>query len=250
MFELKKWRLGFYRERMVGYGECFGNPQFPDGFPVHTSRILEIMVCQEKKELRLHTHSGSCYRAAFVELDPYDIEKTREVLRSMKVDVDLAECLTLGSKRAEDERLCLEKQLLSGDLYIKMPGGFMIDEAYFKKGDGAVVPISVTRHVSTFSRDSILVTDWEQGLCDFRIFPVELCEWLDESSSMVKAYHWSNGLNTVSIENTGDDFEFQGARGNIMCRRGTVTIIKKEDFTGECLISPDVVDGKSCIFRK
>ena len=244
-FQLKKWHLGFYRERAVGYGECYGNPKFPQGFPIHTSRILKIMVKREEKELRLYTRSGSCYRAAFADLDFKDIETTGEILKCMEADVDLEECLALGRKRVEEKRLYLGKELLSGDLYIKMPGGFMVSEAYFKKGDKAVVPVFVRRHVSSFSRDSILITDQEQGLCDFRIFPVESWNWLDASSSRVKAYHWSEGLNTVRIENPGDDFEFQGAKGKILCRRGTVTMIQREDFTGEGWIFSDGVHGKS-----
>ena len=102
MFCLKNRHLGIYREKMVGFGACYGNPKFPEGFPVHTSQILGIVVDREAEELRLHTRSGSCYRAALAELDPGEIETTRETLKCAGMDAELEECLAFGLQRIQE----------------------------------------------------------------------------------------------------------------------------------------------------
>ncbi len=65
--------------------------------------------------------------------------------------------------------------------------------------------------------------------------------------SEVQPYRWSDGLEAVCLQNKGNDFVFKGTDRDILCECGKITVIKKEDYRGEELISPDMVNGKSSL---
>ena len=81
----------------------------------------------------------------------------------------------------------------------------------------------------------------EHGQVDFRYFP----------NVNMQPYHWSDGLESVYIHNIDTyDFMFQGTKEDILCAQGNVTKIEKDNYTGEGLFSPDVVNGKCVLTQK
>lgn len=239
MYRLKNWCLDKFRRGYRGHGECYGNPNFFSGQLVTTSCIMRIEVEDEEKQLKLFTESGSCYVLKYADINDTAIEPTQKVFDSMNVVIDLQRCIALKKERITVTKEKVAELLKSNELYVIMTGGQGVAEAYFKREDGVVIPVSVTVHIGTF-QDSILVVDWATGLCDWRIFP---------SALVVKPYHWSDNLEAVHIENVGEDFVFLGSKREIICKSGEVTVIKSEEYVGEGLFSPDAVNGK-CAFSE
>lgn len=204
------------------HGSCYGNPKFDNGMVVTTSHIERVEVEKAEKRLKLFTKSGSCYVLEYADINDFAVQSTQYVLDSMGVTVALQSCIALREERREAIKEKLAELLNVHELYVVMTGGQGVAEAYFKTGDGVIVPISVSVHTGTF-QDSIIVTDWDNGLCDWRIFP---------SDFIVEPYHWSDNLEAVHVENVGKDFIFRGPERKIPCESGTVTVIKSEEFTG------------------
>lgn len=236
MFRLRNWYLEDAGDFIRGFGECYGNPRFCEGYYIHTSRVQKIET--EEQSLKLFTKSGSCYVAAFKDANEHVLEHTQKALQLMGIPFDVEKCKMLMRQRTEDEKCQVSKAIYSSELYVKMAGGRSVLSAYFKMADSVVVEISVVRHESFYSDDSILVTDWKNGLCDWRIFPM---------GDIVRPYHWSDGLKAVSIENIGDDFIFKGSSRDILCKHGTITRITDKEYVGEELLSPDAVNGKNIL---
>ena len=237
MYRLKDWYLGTSSNGLSGRGFCYDNPNFFSGQFITTSHIMRIEVENEEGQLKLFTKSGSCYVLAYAYIDEHRIDSTQEILKDMNVEVDLQRCIAFKEERLKATKEKVAELLNQNELYVIMAGGNGVAEAYFKREDDVVVSISVKVHIGTF-QDSILVTDWDTGLCDWRIFP---------SPFIVKPYHWSDGLVAVHIENDGEDFIFMGSNREIPCKSGVVTVIKNEEYVGEGLFSPDAVNGK-CAF--
>lgn len=237
MFRLRNWYLKNVDNFMMGFGACYGNPRFQEGYFIHTSPVLNIELGE--RSLKIFTESGSCYAAAFEDADGHALECTQRVFQTMGIQFDVEKCKMLKRRRTEAVKRYVSEAVYPDELYVKMAGGRDVKEAFFKKEDGSVVEIAVVRHESSFSNGSILVTDWENGLCDWRIFPL---------GDIVRPYHWSDGLYSVSIENIGDDFVFKGSSRDILCRHGTITRITGKEYVGEGLLSPDAVNGKSLLW--
>lgn len=238
MFRLRNWYLKNVDDFTMGFGECYGNPRFHAGYFIHTSPVLNIEMGE--RSLKLFTRSGSCYAAAFEDADGHALECTQRVLQTMGIQFDVEKCKMLKQRKTEAEKRHASGAIYPGELYVKMAGGWEVLKAYFKTQKGDLVAVSVRRHESFFSDDSILVTDWKDGLCDWRIFPL---------GDIVKPYHWSDGLYAVNIENIGDSFVFKGSGRDILCKHGTITRIASKEYVGEGLLSPDAVNGKS-VFSK
>lgn len=238
MYRLGNWFLEVWGDEVVGRGDCYENPRFSEGHFIHTSAVLEIKINEEENWMKLFTYSGSCYVLDFADIAEYGAEGARRAFQSKGISFDIEKCVNLRNQRVEKLMQHLSGVLNPGSLYVRMAGGWSVWEAYFKAAENMVVPIEICRHVSSFSCDSILVTDWRNRLCDWRIFPY---------GSGIEPYHWSDGLDTVSIENLGGDFTFKGSHKNILCKQGEITVMKHEEYVGEGLFSPDAVNGK-CIF--
>ena len=204
---------------ILGFGECYGNPRFCEGYYVHTSPVLNIEM--EGQNLKFFTRSGSCYAAALEDVAEQVLERTQKVIRMMGIQLDADQCRMLKQQRIEAVKRYVSEIIHSNELYVKMAGAWDVKEAFFKKEDGSVVDIAVVRHDSSFSEDSILVTDWKNGLCDWRIFP---------SFNSIKPYCWSEGLCSVKIENVGNDFVFRGSHGDILCEHGKITTVKEDEL--------------------
>lgn len=235
MFRLKKWGLSLEPEGFIGCGDCYGNPKFLDGEFILTSYVVRAEVSDSEKRLKLFTVSGSCYVMDYADINESCLESTRAVLSGRGIPVDLRMCVALKEQKDRAVKERLAGVLKPKELYVVMQGGIGISEAYFKTEKGSVVPVRVKVHTGMF-QDSIIVADWRTGLCDWRIFP---------SVFSVEPYHWSDGLEAVYMENIGEDFVFKGSKGEILCRSGDTTVVRKGDFVGEGLLSPDTVNGKS-----
>lgn len=239
MFRLTNWHLDIWGDVLMGFGNCFGNPKFSQGYWIHTSRVMEISADEEGRGLHIFTQSGSCYALDFADINETCIECTDRVLQGLGILFDAGKCLMLRQRRLTEMRERVSKILNPGQLYVQMAGGGNVCEAFFQSKEGQTERIPVVRHTSIMENgDSILVTDWHEGSCDWRIFPGE---------ETVRPYHWSEGLTAVWIENVGADFVFAGLYGDIPCKSGEITVIKSSAFTGEGLLSPDAVNGK-CLF--
>lgn len=222
MYRLKEWFLETSRNGVRCYGNCYDNPNFFSGDFIATSHIMRIEVENEESRLKLFTESGSCYILEYADIKAHSIESTQKVLKGMDVVVDLQRCVALKEERIKATKEKLAELLNPNELYVIMTGGLGIAEAYFKREDDVVVSISVTVHTGML-RDSIIVADWDTGLCDWRIFP---------SVFSVKPYHWSGNLAAVHIENVGENFIFCASNGEILCRSGVVTVIKSGELVG------------------
>lgn len=235
MYKLKQWSLRLGDGKFIGCGNCYGNPRFFAGEYIFTSAVIRAEAGEES--LKLYTLSGSCYVLEYAEISEGGLEETKEVMEARGIGIDLKKCMRLKEEKENATRKKLAGILKAGELYVVMAGGQGVREAYFKGGDGSVVPINIKVHTGMF-QDSIIVADWREGLCDWRIFP---------SVFSVQPYHWSDNLEAVHMENAGENFVFRGSGGDILCKSGEVTVVKKEDFVGEGLLSPDTVNGK-CLF--
>lgn len=68
-------------------------------------------------------------------------------------------------------------------------------------------------------QDSVLVTDWDSGLVDFRYF----------LNNNIRLYHWSDGLAAVKIKNSGcERVVFSGRNREIVCWPGEIAMVEKE----------------------
>ncbi len=219
MYRLKEWSLKRYTNGSGAHGRCYGNPGFDSGMFVNTSRIERVEVENEEERLKLFTKSGSCYILEYADIDDSAVESTQNILDSMGAAVDLQNCIALKEERRKAVKKKLAELLNVHELYIVMAGAEGAAEAYFKREDGVVIPVSIIAHTGMF-QDSIIVADGKTGLCDFRVFT---------SALAVTPYHWSDNLEAVHIENVGEDFVLNGSDGEIPCMSGTVTVIKREE---------------------
>lgn len=129
MFVLKKWRLDLYEKELVmGNGEgggisiwirpaqgggkkavvargtCYGNPRFPEGRRVRTSKIVKADIREGAEQLILTTYSGSQYGLDFGEMDGEAYESTRESAKCLGIEPDVERCLWLWRQKQGSER--------------------------------------------------------------------------------------------------------------------------------------------------
>lgn len=217
MFILKNWYLTTHKDRAIGYGNCFGNPKFPEGFYVHTSSICKGENDPEKSELRLFTKSGSCYHLPYAEINDAYSEDTRTASEILGISLDIGECAKRRREEEEGRKLRLADELACRELYVQMTGGDGAFRAYYKTADGAVIGIPILVHTGMFD-DSVLIIDRACG-CDWRFFPL---------GTGIQCYHWADEPETVWLENLGADFVYKGASGDILCKHGEMIVVTKE----------------------
>lgn len=218
MYRLKYWQFKIYERGVRCYGNCYGNPNILEGIHIRTSRVEKVEVIWEERTIHVRTHSGSHYVLAFSDIKKSACEKTREVLKSMGVDLDVDACLVEQKKVEDAEKKYVFGVLDAGTLYVRMNGGELLEKAYFKTKAGELLNISVCVHTGMFE-DSILVQGC--GVCDWRIFP---------SPFRVQFYEWSDDINAIYLENIGKDFVFEGPDGDVLCEYGKVIVIPKQNI--------------------
>lgn len=234
MYQLKKWYLEMNSNGFRGHGNCYDNPNFFNGDYITTSYAVRIEAEEEEERLKLFTQSGSCYMMRYEDISEASLELTKKVLESRGIAVDLQKCVALKRKKEDAAHEKIKEILKPNELYVVMPGGLGVNEAYFKTKEGNVVAIPVKVHTGRL-QNSVIVSDWENGLCDWRIFPAVVS---------VKLYHWSDYLEAVRIENVGESFMFEGFGRSILCKSGEITVIRSRDYTEEDLTSTDAVNRK------
>lgn len=235
MYQLREWSMELADGDVLCSGDCYGHPRFCDGEMIYTSRVMEVKVDPVGKMVHVRTYSGSHYEMCFCDIREAAANEISDAMYHLGANLDINECLELKRQAAHMLTQRLAGVLRAGELYVRMAGGNDAKEAYFKTEKGTVVEIPVWVHVGTFE-DSVLVE--KAGLCDWRYFPKQIS---------IEPYHWSDGLEAVYLENMGDDFIFKGTNRNIPCKHGEVTVIKKDEYKGEGLLSPDSVNGKSLL---
>lgn len=222
MAELKNWYLQEANGRIAGHGYVYQNPKFAHGTKIHTSAVKGIDVDDEHSIIILTTKSGNHYQLDFLEIDTAHREDTAKAIEKAEIFLDIDKCV-------EKRRRRIEAVLGPRELYVRMAGGWNAQEAYFMTMEREIVNIPVAFHSGDFS-DSVLIGN---GLCDWRFFPYGI---------RIECYHWSDGIDTVKLENLGlKDFIFRGSYRDILCRQGEITAVGKEEFAEEVLVSPDAV---------
>lgn len=120
MFRLKDWHLEcwqFRKEYVVALGECYGNPKFMEGYPIHTSAVEHIEVDSEKGFLRLHTRSGSCYEVMLWEVQASALEETKRILRKRDIFLDEAAWeLLIQEREVREKKDWLSRNMASNSL--------------------------------------------------------------------------------------------------------------------------------------
>ena len=138
-------------------------------------------------------------------------------------------------KKEKDEYLISKAKEYENSLYIELSTISNGNDAAYHFGD-LVGVISPFCHTGMF-QDSILYM--KDGIVDFRYWPYP--------SSMMDAeiYNWSNGLDNVVIKNCKkEEIVFNGQT----ISSGETVIIDKSNY--RCgLVSPDVVDGQSVLYK-
>ncbi|MCM1217833.1 MAG: hypothetical protein NC548_25355 [Lachnospiraceae bacterium] len=219
MFRLKKWHLQLIHDGYAGFGDCYGNPEFFDGTFIRTSYVTRLEAEDKKGQMMLFTRQGECYVLDYADISEESLEDTRKVLEGRGIAVDLGKCVALRRQKAEATKKRMMDMLKPGELYAAVASGWDVVEAYFKTGEGTVIPVPVKEHTGTW-QDSVRVA--EKGICDWRIYV---------SCFLVRPYFWSDNISVVRIENVGSDFMFQGAGGEILCKSGEITAIERKEFT-------------------
>jgi hypothetical protein len=228
MYELRNWFLREVEDGMVlGEGNCYGNARFWAGQHIHTSPVKRIVPDMEGKKIDLYTSSGSCYRLDLAYLNMKHTELTWEALGVLGISLDLEECLALGKKREEEEQRRILEMLEPQELYVEMLGGMGVGKAFFKPQEAVLEEAQVIVHTGMYM-DSILVV--VEGKCDWRFFP---------SAFQAECYHWPQELKAVRLENFGDAFVLSKDGREIQCGQGEVTVVRREDLTGEGLVYPE-----------
>ena len=237
MYRLLHWGFSEYQDAILAWGYVFGHDRLPDNKYIHTSKIQK-MVCR-KEQVLLVTLSGSYYELRWEEMNlnelknTYDIWKRHYPAVTFPFDWRKLEEKIQQKRKAEAAEILSENELL---LVMVEVSAFY---AYLKNSQGQVRQIPIDIHVGTF-QDSYLVTDWKKREVDFRYF---------DKLFGIKPYHWSDGLQGLKIKNVGtSEITFYGSERMILCKAGEVTCIKKKEYSGEGLFSPDVVNGKCAFF--
>ena len=236
-------------ELVFAKGTVFGHHRLRDDSRISTSVIQKIYILSDGSYV-LQTKSGSCYN---VGKDDIRLEKSDftiklmerfEILDGSHIEEKVKAETQKARERQEKRKEVLEeleetaKSNMDEDgLYLCISGMETL-KAILKKGN-AFREIAPHTHLS-YSQDSILITDWNDGDVDFRYFP----------TGNMEPYHWSDGLENLYIHNIDDkSFDFCGSDRKIECKSGEVTKISHSEYRGEGLFSPDAVNGKS-VFTK
>lgn len=233
MITLEQGYLTIHGEYVRASGYALGHPKIDDGVFVNTSRIVKIST--DDNTIYFTTFSGSQYQLRCIDIDIERLADVKASLEKFGVSFDVKRCRTLIQEN--ENRICRD---LSGvvrpcELYLRMLNEEAVTHAYYMDANGRLLKADIQYHSGTF-QDSILISVY--GICDFRFFP---------KCMEIEPYHWSKGLKAVKIYSLCNDFAFRGSFRCITCKVGTITTIEAKEYTGEGLMYPDSVSGKSML---
>ena len=219
MYIIKNWHLTMRGYVVIGYGYCFGNPKFPEGLHILTQPIVTVEVDHENEQLKLFTKSGRCYLLGFVDVDGSKVWAcggTNEILSKWDIHLDFEKYLEQKWKNEEYMQNWLSDILDCRELYVQLVGTHRVCRAFYKPGKGEVVELPVRVHTEMYQNNVII-----SGTA---------CDWRFYVEDGINCYHWDGELDTVRIENIGDDICYRGSRMYFHCRKGETIVVPKEEF--------------------
>lgn len=240
-YTLKNWH---FEDGIVSiiYGNVYDNPNFPNGYYIHTSKVESVEDIAEENAFMAITKSGSHYILPYDSMMNADAEQNRGKLSSFGLDIsdekwnkmlEMSNNALAAQKQEQALRLDeFKKGSVPGSLYLEFNCN-EIQCAYFHAdGDEEDVPefyaLKPYCHVGTF-QDSYIIADGKYGKMDYRYFPI----WNDT----VETYHWSSSIKEIWVRNTGDTTiafdEYQILAGE--------TKRVKRNNPADGLLSPDMV---------
>ena len=216
-------------------GIVTGHPKLADGMDITTSYVETVV--RQGDSFVAKTNSGTIYilELAEIGMDKEVVYDTIDALKGFGFDKNIIiEAQILKERRSIEYLENANKVLDNNELLLCMAGTNTI-RAYFKFCN-KVEQCQIRVHTGMY-QDSILVE--LMGKVDFRYFPYpNSCE----------VYHWSDGLKSVKITNTGTEQTIFNGRGTMLViKKGEMKALEKKIFANEGLFSPDCVNGKSIL---
>lgn len=216
-------------------GIVTGHLKLADGMDITTSYVETVV--RQGDSLIARTKSGTVYNLELAEIgmDKEVVYDTIAVLKSFGFDENIIiEAQVLKERRGIEYLQNADKVLDNGELLLCMAGTNTI-RAYFKFCN-KVEECLIRVHTGMY-QDSILIE--LMGKVDFRYFP---------KPNSCEVYHWSDGLKSVKIANTGAEQTIFDGRGTMLVvKKGEMKALEKKIFANEGLFSPDCVNGKSIL---
>jgi hypothetical protein len=233
MTKLMKWHIEEIMESFVVGGVVANDSErFLAGTSIITSMIDTVKVDEANKAFIFHTMSGSDYLCSFedIRISARFAEFSKDNLERMNVSRAIVdEAIKLAHEKEGSFVVRLEKELLSGDLYLELGAGGILS-VHFKYLDG-VHRISSRIHSGMFV-DSYLYCI--SGVVDFRHYA--FC------GGTVSTYHMSDSIKRLVVNNIGSKpvtIDKKVYESGI-----TITCVTEENRQ-EGLFSPDAFNGKS-----
>jgi hypothetical protein len=232
MIVLKFWSLIMPHEHYHAQGVVSGHPKLTDGGEITTSRIQKVTYLNGVVEM---TTKNNVYELKLCDINKYLLKDTVEKLNKLGLTCITEDiCQTYIQKDEEDKLTYADSIIDNNELYLQMIGSTVAFSAF--KQDNEIKIIEHTVHIGNYT-DSVLVTDFETGIVDFRYF---------DYGDLIEPYHWSDNLNAIKIENIGGiPLVYETSKSSITCEIGVITTIGNDNTGDEGLISPDAVNGKS-----
>lgn len=233
MTKLMKWHIEEIMESFVVGGVVANDSErFLAGTSIITSMIDTVKVDEANKAFIFHTMSGSDYLCSFedIRISARFAEFSKDNLERMNVSRAIVdEAIKLAHEKEGSFVVRLEKELLSGDLYLELGAGGIIS-VHFKYLDG-VHRISSREHLGMFV-DSYLYC--LSGVVDFRHYA--FC------GGQVNTYHMSDSIKRLVVNNIGGKPVTIDKK---VYESGTTITCVTEENHPEGLVSPDAFNGKS-----
>lgn len=218
MYIIKNWYLTMLGNVVIGHGYYFGNPKFPEGLHILTPPIVTAEVDHENEQMKLFTKSGRCYLLRFADVYGSKVWTcgTNEILAKWDIRVDFEKYLEQKWKNDEYMQEWLSDILDCRELYVQLAGAHRVCRAFYKSGKGEVAGLPVQMHTEMYQNNIII-----SGTA---------CDWRFYIHGGILCYHWDGELDTVRIENIGDDIGYLGCRTYIGCGKGETIIVPREEF--------------------
>lgn len=228
MYALRKWQLNCRGEKVIARGRCYGNPKFHEGCFIHTSAVMKAELSEEMERIVLTTRSGSHYGLSFGEIDESEKALTGEAAEALGLSLDMEKCLNLWQQDRERKREYLAEILNPCEMYVKLDGELMAEEAFYQTVQGEIIEVEIGRHVGMFT-DSVIVggSGWNRReySCEWRYM---IC------GSRISVYFWDGRLDVVRIFHEGPDFVAGDSGREILCRRNEITAVERLGDQSPC----------------
>lgn len=217
-FTLKRWKLDSFKEKIIAWGNCYGNPEFFKGCYIYTSAIEKAEISEALKRIIVTTHSGNQYALDFAEIDETAYESTKEKAKALGLCLDWQQ----AQKRTRKQ---LEEILRPCEMYVKINESLMTEAAYYRTRKNEIVKVAVRCSCGMFT-DSVLVEkyDWHSMEC-FGGWRYLILDW----GRRISSYFWNEELEALKVFNEGNDFMIEDFGREILCNKKELTTIKRQE---------------------